>query len=189
MKITSKKFIKGIVGDDEILGNDIPQIAFIGRSNVGKSTLINTLTNSQLARTSSFPGRTQEINIFLINDSFYFVDLPGYGYTLTSGVGREKIGELIDSYLFNSLYEQKKIVFIIDASVGITDKDVSMFQELQNHHKDFIIVANKVDKMNQSQYHKKMTEIKNIVGSHMIIPFSSKKKIGIKPLLNEIFSP
>ncbi len=188
MKITSKKFVKGLIGDDDILGNDIPQIAFIGRSNVGKSTLINTLTNSQLARTSSFPGRTQEINIFLINDSFYLVDLPGYGYAINSGLGRERISELIDSYLFNSLYTQKKIVFIIDASVGITDKDTSMFHELQNHHKDFLIVANKVDKMTQSQYHKRMTEIKNVVGSHTIIPFSSKKKIGVKTLSNEIFN-
>ena len=170
------------------MGNNIPQIAFIGRSNVGKSSLINILTNSQLARTSSFPGRTQEINIFLINDSFYFVDLPGYGYTLTSGAGREKIGELIDSYLFNSLYNQKKVVFIIDASVGITDTDISMLRELQDHNKDFIIVANKVDKMTQSQYHKKMTDIKNIAGNHAVIPFSSKKKIGVKALLGEIFN-
>lgn len=140
-----------------------------------------------MARTSSFPGRTQEINIFLINNSHYFVDLPGYGFTLTSGLGRERIGELIDSYLFNSLYNQKKVVFIIDANVGITDTDVSMLRELQNNNKDFIIVANKVDKMTQSQYHKKMTDIKNMVGDTLVVPFSSKKKIGIKPLINEIF--
>jgi GTP-binding protein len=188
MKIISKKFIKGIVSDDEILGNNIPQIAFIGRSNVGKSSLINSLTNSSIARTSSFPGRTQEINIFLINNSFYFVDLPGYGFTLTSGLGQENIGELIDSYFFNSAYKQKKVVFIIDANVGITGTDISMLRELEEHDKDFIVVANKIDKLSQKEYHKKMTDIKNIVGDHPIVPFSTKKKIGIKILLNEIFS-
>ena len=95
MNITSVKFIKGVVGDDDILESDIPQIAFIGRSNVGKSSLINIITNRKVSRTSSFPGRTQEINIFLINNSFYLVDLPGYGFARASGLGREKIGELI----------------------------------------------------------------------------------------------
>ena len=151
MKITSKKFIKGIVNDDPILGNNIPQIAFIGRSNVGKSTLINTLTNSKIARTSSFPGRTQEINVFLINSNYYLVDLPGYGFTLTSSMGREKIGDLIDSYLFNSLYKQKKVVLIIDASIGMTDTDISMLRELEENNKDFIVVANKIDKLKQSE--------------------------------------
>lgn len=182
------KFIRGIVSDDPILGNDIPQIAFIGRSNVGKSSLINTLTNSKIVRTSSFPGRTQEINLFLVNNSHYFVDLPGYGFARTSGAGREKLAELIESYLFNSLYKQKKIIFIIDTNVGMTDSDISMLRDLQDNHKDFIIVANKVDRLNQSDYHKKITEIKNTVGAHTIIPFSSTKKIGIKPLLNEIFN-
>lgn len=188
MKITSKKFIKGIVADDEILGSNIPQIAFIGRSNVGKSSLINALTNSKIARTSSFPGRTQEINLFLINNAFYLVDLPGYGFTLTSGQGQEKLGELIDSYLFNSLYKQKKVVLIIDSSIDMTASDISMLRELEEHNKDFVVVANKVDKLNQSQYHKKITDIKSIVGDHVVIPFSSNKKVGIKELSKEIFS-
>lgn len=188
MKIISKKFIKGIVDDDEILANNIPQIAFIGRSNVGKSSLINSITNSQIARTSSFPGRTQEINLFLVNNAFYLVDLPGYGFTLTSGMGREKIEELIDSYLFNSLYTQKKVILIVDANVGITDADISMLRELENHGKDFIVVANKIDKMNQSEKYKKIKEIKEIAGEHPVIEFSSKKKIGIKSLSSQIFS-
>ncbi|KKP93430.1 MAG: putative GTP-binding protein EngB [Candidatus Nomurabacteria bacterium GW2011_GWF2_36_126] len=169
--------MKGIVGDDEILADGIPQIAFIGRSNVGKSSL----------RTSSFPGRTQEINIFLINNAFYLVDLPGYGFARASGLGREKIGELIDSYLFNSIYTQKKVVMIIDAGVGMTDKDILMLNELRNHHKDFIIVANKTDKLKQSDYHKKMAEIKKVVGDHPIIPFSNKTRKGVLTLVDEIF--
>jgi GTP-binding protein len=188
VKITSKKFIKGIVSDDPILASNIPQIAFIGRSNVGKSSLINTLTNSKLARTSSFPGRTQEINLFLINNSFYLVDLPGYGFARTSGMGREKITELIDSYLFNSLYTQKKVILIIDASIDLPESDISMLRELENHNKDFIVVANKVDKLKQSEYHKNIKALKNMTSGHAVIPFSSKKKIGIKELTKEIFS-
>ncbi len=188
MKITSTKFMKGLVGDDSILADGIPQIAFVGRSNVGKSSLINVLTSSSISRTSSFPGRTQEINIFLINDSFYLVDLPGYGFARASGLGREKIGELIDSYLFNSLYNQKKIVLIIDANVGLTEKDILMLRELENYQKDFIIVANKIDRMTQSEYHKKMIEIKKVIGDHPIIPFSTKTRKGLESLSSEIFS-
>lgn len=179
--------MKGLVGDDEILADGIPQIAFIGRSNVGKSSLINVITNSKASRTSSFPGRTQEINVFLINDAFYLVDLPGYGFARASGLGREKIGELIDSYLFNSIYTQKKVVMIIDAGVGMTEKDILMFNELKNHQKDFIIIANKIDKLKQSEYHKNMNDIKKIIGDFPIFPFSNKTRKGIDELINKIF--
>ena len=188
MKISATKFMKGLVGDDSILADGIPQIAFIGRSNVGKSSLINIITNSKVSRTSSFPGRTQEINIFLMNKSFYLVDLPGYGFARASGAGREKIGELIDSYLFNSLYNQKKIVLIIDANVGITERDIIMLDELERHEKDFIIVANKIDRMTQSEYHKGMIEIKKMAGEHRVIPFSTKEKKGLQTLIDEIFT-
>lgn len=186
IKITSSKFIKGIVGDDDILADGIPQIAFVGRSNVGKSSLINCITNSKISRTSSYPGSTQEINIFLVNESFYLVDLPGYGFARASGLGREKIGDLIDSYLFNSIHNQKKIVMIIDANVGMTDKDMLMLEELEKFDKDFIVVASKIDKMSQSEYHKSMTELKKILGGHTLIPFSSKKRTGIEALTEEI---
>jgi len=188
MKITSTKFMKGLVGDDEILADGIPQIAFIGRSNVGKSSLINTISKSSISRTSSFPGRTQEINIFLVNDAFYLVDLPGYGFARASGLGREKIGELIDSYLFNSIHDQKKVVLIIDLEVGMTEKDILMFNELINHNKKVVIVANKMDKLSQSDYHKKMTELKKMIGSiYPIIPFSTKTRKGLDELVDKIF--
>ena len=188
MKITSTKFMKGLVGDDEILANGIPQIAFIGRSNVGKSSLINTLTQSSISRTSSFAGRTQEINIFLVNNAYYFVDLPGYGFARASGLGREKIGELIDSYLFNSIHTQKKVVLIIDLSVGMTEKDILMFNELIKYNKDFIIVANKIDRLTQSEYHKNISLLKKMAGDiYPIIPFSNKTRKGLEELVEEIF--
>ncbi len=187
MKIISSKFIKGIVKEDSLLKSDMSQIAFIGRSNSGKSTLINFITNSKIARTSSSPGRTQEINIFLINNSFYLVDLPGYGFARTSILNRERINELIEMYLFDSNYKQKKVVFIIDANIGFTEADLSMLKELENHHKDFIIVANKIDKMNQSEYHHKLKEIEKIISNYPLIPFSSKSKKGFSLLMKEIF--
>ena len=100
MKITSSVFIKGIVEDDEIMDDGIPQVAFIGRSNVGKSSLVNALTKSKLSRISSSAGSTQQINFFLINKSIYFVDLPGYGFAKASNEDRNKIGNLINSYPF-----------------------------------------------------------------------------------------
>lgn len=180
--------MKGLVGDDEILADGIPQIAFVGRSNVGKSSLINTITQSRISRTSSFAGRTQEINVFLVNKEYYFIDLPGYGFARSSGLGREKIGELIDSYLFNSIHPQKKVVLIIDANVGMTERDILMHNELIKFNKDFIIVANKIDRMTQSEYHKKMTELKKLTGNHIIIPFSTKTKKGLENLIDQIFS-
>ncbi len=186
MKITSVKFLKGVVDSDELFTDGTPQIAFIGRSNVGKSSLINALTNSSISRASSFPGRTQEINVFLINNLVYFVDLPGYGFSRVSGAGKEKITDLIDCYLFNNSFTQHKIVLIIDANVGMTDKDISMFDELARHKKDFIIALSKIDKMNQSEYHHKMMEIKKITGQHLLFPFSTKSMKGLTQILDVV---
>ncbi|MDO8571113.1 MAG: ribosome biogenesis GTP-binding protein YihA/YsxC [bacterium] len=188
MAIRSATFVKGVVGDDEILEDGKPHIVFIGRSNVGKSSTINMLTKQKdLARTSSFPGRTQEINIFLINKSFYLVDLPGYGFVRASRETREKLEKLIYWYLFESQYAQKKIVLIIDAYTGPTDSDLEMLIALEEHKKDIVILANKVDKIKKSGYKKQLEKIQNRIGDHKVIPFSAKKNIGIGELMNEIF--
>jgi GTP-binding protein len=189
MNIASAKFIKGIVEDDEVLNDGIPQVAFIGRSNVGKSSVINTLANKKdLAKTSSFPGRTREINIFLINNSFYLVDLPGYGFAKGSKQKQKKIQSLIYWYLLDSSYRQKKIVLIIDANIGPTENDMQMLHSLAEQNKQVIIVANKVDKIKKSSYKKQLAEIQNAVGNYKIIPYSAEQKIGVNGLLNEIFN-
>ena len=189
MNISSAKFIKGLVESSEILEDCLPHIAFIGRSNVGKSSIINSLTHQKdLARTSSFPGRTQELNLFLINKSFYFVDIPGYGYAKSSAQMRERLWNLIDWYLFQSPYKKRKILLIIDANVGPTHYDVEMLQMLEEKAENIIIVANKIDKIKPSSYSaRQLQKIRAIVGEHIIIPYSSKKKIGIQELLKEIF--
>lgn len=187
MKIVSVKFIKGLVGHDKLLVDGKPQIAFIGRSNVGKSSLINAISKSTVSRTSSFPGRTQEINLFLVNDLFYLVDLPGYGYARIKSGGREKITDLIAMYLFDKKYSQKKVVLIIDSNVGMTDKDMGMYEELVHYKKDFIIAMSKIDRLSQSERHKKVTEVRNLVGEYPIIAFSSKTKAGLGDLIDEVF--
>ena len=189
MDIKSSKFIKGVVGPDSVLEDGIPQIAFIGRSNVGKSSVINSLTGQKgLAKTSSFPGRTQEINVFLINDKFYLVDLPGYGYAKASHETRIELRELINWYLFMSHYEQKKVVFIIDAKVGLTDSDLEILQVLDDRRKDIIIVANKIDKIRPSKVVVQLNMIQDLAPGHKIIPYSSKKRIGFKELNREVFN-
>ena len=186
MDITSAKFIKGVAGTNETLEDSTPQVAFIGRSNVGKSSVINSLTKQKnLARTSSFPGLTKEINIFLINNSFYFVDLPGYGFAKASHEERERLQKLIFWYLFDSNYAQKKVVLIIDANVGATENDLEILRGLEDHGKDIVIVANKVDKIKESEYTEKLEKLESLVGKHKIIPYSSEAKIGRSELINE----
>lgn len=185
-KITSAIFLRGIVDADPTLEDGTPHVAFIGRSNVGKSSLINSLTGvSGLARTSSQPGRTQEIIIFHVNRKFYFVDLPGYGYAKTPKKKMEWFQKLLGWYLFDSGYNQK-IVFIIDAEVGLTANDQMMLQKLEEHEKDFIVVANKIDKIRKSGQVAQLAKLQAIVGVHTIIPYSSKKRIGKDELLRAI---
>jgi GTP-binding protein len=189
MNIKSAKFIKGIVGPDAVLEDGIPQVAFIGRSNVGKSSIINSLTNQKnLAKTSSFPGRTQEINIFLLNESLYLVDLPGYGYAKTSRENQENVQRLINWYLFESQYEQKIVIFIIDANIGPTKIDIEMLSDLEARKKNIIIVANKIDKIQRSIYKKQMKNIQDKIGHHRVIPCSAEKKIGIGEISSELFN-
>ncbi len=187
--IKSAKFIKGIVGPNPILNNDKNQISFIGRSNVGKSSIINSLTNQKnLAKTSSFPGRTREINLFLINDFFYLIDLPGYGYAKISKEMRLRVENLINWYLFLSKIDQKMIFLIIDAKVGPTKDDLEIFQALQEHNKKIIIVANKIDKLKNSEKEKQTKEIKEKFNGYKIIFCSTKNNKGIKDLISEVLS-
>lgn len=189
MKIESAQFVKGVSGSDNMLENGIPQVAFIGRSNAGKSSVINSLVNqNNLAITSSFPGRTQKINLFLINKSLYFVDLPGYGFAKVPEKIKKSLKAMVNWYFFISNYEQKKIVLIIDASVGPTKDDLEMLYALEDYDKNIVVVANKIDKIKEAQLEEQFKAIKELIGNHQIIPYSAKKKIGVKELLKEIFA-
>jgi len=185
----SAQFVKGVVGEDSILDANYPQIAFIGRSNVGKSSTINSLVKQKdLARTSAMPGRTQQLNIFLLNEKFYLVDLPGYGFAKASKADQAWLFKLINWYLFNSGYEQKKIVMIIDAKIGPTRDDLEMLEALEDKNKNIVIVANKVDKIKKADYKKQMIKIQGTIGDHKIIPYSAEKGIGVEVLISEILN-
>lgn len=188
MNIRSATFVKGVVQNDELLDDaTTPHVAFIGRSNVGKSSVINALTQQKgLARTSSFPGRTQEVNLYLINKSLYLVDLPGYGYAKASWEARERLQKMINWYLFDSRYQQRKVVLIIDANVGVTEIDLEMLHGLEEYNKTIVVVANKIDKIRPSQYKHQLEVIQAQMGNHLVIPFSAKKNTGVSYLVNEI---
>ena len=188
MNITSVEFVKGVVGSDKVLEDGLPQIAFIGRSNVGKSSVINSLAGQKnVARTSSAAGRTTEINLFLINRTFYLVDLPGYGFAQASWEDRDRLQQLIYWYLLDSHYEQKKVVLIIDANVGATADDLRMLHSLQERKKNIVIVANKVDKVKKSGWSNQLRKIQGLVGDFKVIPYSAEKKIGVSDLISEVF--
>ncbi len=185
MNITSAQFIKGVTDGREVEDLAFPQVAFIGRSNVGKSSTINTLTRVKgLAKTSSFPGRTRQINVFLINNKFYLIDLPGYGYAKVSKVDRAAIEEVINSYLFNPAIMQKKVVLIIDAFVGPTESDLEMLDALLERTKDVVILANKIDKVKKSHQKATLDKIKETLHGQTVIPFSAEEKIGVSEILS-----
>ncbi|MDB5189016.1 MAG: engB [Candidatus Nomurabacteria bacterium] len=188
MNIQSAQFIKGVIHGDDVLDlQPLPQVAFIGRSNVGKSSTINNLTKVKgLAKTSSFPGRTRQINVFLINNKFYLIDLPGYGYAKVSKVERAKIEEVINSYLFHPAIQQKKVVLIIDAFVGPTDSDLEILDALLEYKKPVLILANKIDKVKKSTQLTALTKIKATLHGQTILPFSADEKKGGAGVWEEI---
>lgn len=161
--------------------NDKMEVAFAGKSNVGKSSLINALMNRKsYARTSSQPGKTQTINFYNINEMLYFVDLPGYGYAKVSKETKEKWGKLIERYLLKS--EQLRIVFLlIDIRHEPSANDRDMYEWIVFHGYNPIIIATKLDKINRSQVQKHVKMIRegvNAVKGTPIIPFSSQTKQG-----------
>lgn len=174
------------MGETEIIFDGTPQIAFIGRSNAGKSSLLNSLTNSKnLAITSNTPGRTKEINVFLINKTHYFMDLPGYGYAKTGAETLEKLSQLIFWYLFDVEVDQK-IVLLIDSEIGPTKDDLAVLKELERAGKDIVIVANKVDKIKKSQYKNQLRKLTEQLKGHKLFPYSAKTKTGTAELLVEL---
>lgn len=187
MNIKSAEFVKGVVGEDEILSDAIPQVAFLGRSNVGKSSVINTLVQKkELARSSATPGLTRQINFFLINKDFYLVDLPGYGFAKGSKGDREVLAKLIEWYVLHSGVKQKLIVLIIDAEVGVTASDKEVLGYLEDAEKNVVVVANKIDKVKKSFLKKQLENIRDQVHPYPVIPYSAQEKIGIGELTNAV---
>lgn len=172
--------------------NTLPEIAFAGKSNVGKSSLINAVMNRKsLARTSSQPGKTQTINFYNLNNEMYLVDLPGYGYANVSISVKEQWGKMIERYLVNS--KQLKAVFLlIDIRHEPSGNDVNMYEWIVDKGYQPIIVCTKLDKINRSQIQKQLKIIREKLGAGKetkMIPFSATTKQGrdeIYALMDEL---
>ncbi|MCX4269322.1 MAG: ribosome biogenesis GTP-binding protein YihA/YsxC [Lachnospiraceae bacterium] len=161
--------------------NTEPEIAFAGKSNVGKSSLINALINRKaLARTSSQPGKTQTINFYHVNQTFYYVDLPGYGYAKVAKTEKEKWGKMIEQYLKKS--KQLKAVFLlVDIRHAPSENDRIMYQWILENGFHPIVIATKLDKIKRSQTAKQITLIREglqVEPDTILIPFSAETKQG-----------
>ena len=167
----------------------LPEIAFAGKSNVGKSSLINALMNRKsLARTSSQPGKTQTINYYNINSELYFVDLPGYGYAKVSRAEKEKWGKMVENYLRRSK-QLRAIFLLIDIRHEPSENDKNMYDWIVKNGYEPIIIATKLDKINRSQKDKCVKIIRSALGIHApgkIIPFSAQTKQGKEDIYETI---
>lgn len=188
-KIRSASFLLSVVGSHNIICDEKPQIAFVGRSNVGKSSLINMLVGQKnLVKSSATPGKTQHINFFDINESFYFVDLPGYGYAKLGHKDRDKLRKLILWYFISGESSVSQVVLIVDAKVGLRDFDREMIAVLEEYNHPYMIVANKCDKLNQKELYGSLRNIQSECGEDVsIIAASATKAYGRELILEEIF--
>ncbi len=162
--------------------NDLPEVAFAGKSNVGKSSLINAVMNRKsLARVSSQPGKTQTINFYNINDEIYVVDLPGYGFAKASEKERERWGQLIERYL-NTSDALRAVFLLVDIRHPVSANDRQMFEWMEYVGYDPIVIATKSDKIKRSQLDKQLKIVRESLGATsetIIVPFSSQTKQGL----------
>ncbi len=169
--------------------DELYEIAFAGRSNVGKSSLLNLLTNrKKLARVSQSPGKTRTINFYEINDCFRIVDLPGYGYAKVSKSVSESWGKMMERY-FETRQGLLKVIQLVDIRHEPSKQDVQMYDYLKHYGLDGIVVATKADKISRNQYQKSEKVIRQTLGmkpEDKVIPISSLKKTGHEKLLEEI---
>ena len=189
MKIETGRFIRSAVAEADFLDDGYPQVAFVGRSNVGKSSLLNRLLGRKgLARISSTPGRTRAINYFFINSSFYFVDLPGFGYAKVGKQIRREWAKLMESY-FRAAPERTIVIQLVDAKVGATPLDTDAAEYFESLGIPTTVVATKIDKVPRSKQVKQLRTIRDqlqLVDDTPLIPFSAIKGDGVKELWREI---
>lgn len=180
MKVTSAEFIKSATAPSHYLGSLLPEVAFVGRSNVGKSSLINTLVNRKnLARTSNTPGRTQLVNFFVINGVLSFVDLPGYGYAKVPLSVKRGWGEMVEGYL-EGRTNLRLVILILDIRREPSEQDDMLIQWLRDHQIATTFVLTKADKFSRSRG----IVARRKIGEHLgvphdeLIPFSAKTRSG-----------
>lgn len=189
MEIKQSEFITSAVKPEQYPTDDRIEIAFAGRSNVGKSSLINSLTNRRkLVKVSGTPGKTRLVNFFLINNEFYFVDLPGYGYAKVSKEEKKSWGKTIETYLINRR-QLKKIILLVDCRHEPTEDDKIMYRFIKHYGYDCTVVATKSDKLTRNQLSKNLIMLKkalNFKEEDQLLTFSSLSKQGKEELLENI---
>lgn len=177
MKVTSSKYSVSAVKESQYPKDNLDEIALAGRSNVGKSSLINTLLNRKnLARTSSAPGKTQTLNFYLVNDEFYLVDVPGYGYAKVSKSQRESFGIMIQDYL-ETRANLKALILLIDSRHEPTKDDIAMYEYAQYLKLPILVILTKIDKLKKNQQNKAISSLKKSIDINKpnvtVISFSS----------------
>jgi GTP-binding protein len=186
VKISSARFVKSATRPDDFPRDQRPEIAFCGRSNIGKSSLLNALADTRgLARTSSSPGRTQTINFFAIDDRMYFVDLPGYGYAKVPKAVKEGWGEMIEGYLRNRK-QLKLAVMLVDSRMPPTESDTKMKQWLDHYQIPNAIVLTKADKISRNQLTQALRTGADTLNTKEIIAFSAITGAGKDEVLARI---
>jgi GTP-binding protein len=186
VRISSARFVKSAKQANDFPKDRKPEIAFCGRSNSGKSSLLNALTNSQgLARTSSSPGRTQLINFFLVDGQTYYVDLPGYGYAKVPKGIRDTWGEMIESYLRNR-EPLKLAIMLVDSRIPPTDSDQTMKEWLDHFGIPNLVVLTKSDKISRNEITKALRTCAETLQTKEIIAFSAVTGFGKEAVLKKI---
>lgn len=189
MEIKQAEFIISAVKKGQYPKNNFKEVAFVGRSNVGKSSLINTIVNrKKLVKVSGTPGKTRLINFFLINGKFYFVDLPGYGYAKISKTQKDTWKKIVETYI-TEREQLKAIILLVDSRHKPTVDDIAMYNWIKYYKYNAVIVATKIDKLSKNELNKNLKIIRDTLeldDDNKILPFSSANKYGKKQLLTEI---
>ena len=189
MLVKNPKFEISAVKPAQYPNNGMPEIVLVGKSNVGKSSFVNTMVNrKKLARTSSEPGKTRQINFYNMDDTFYFVDLPGYGYSKMSKQEQEKVGTFIEEYL-NTSKKIALILFLLDIRHEPTENDRLMYRYIIDSERPCLVICNKADKIAITKVDKQVEDLQktlNPLKDLTFLPFSSERKIYTEKVWEEI---
>lgn len=195
LQIKKAEFVSSFVDIKSLPQDMLPEIALVGRSNVGKSSLINKVVNRKnLAKSSSTPGKTRTLNYYIINSEWYMVDLPGYGFAKVSKAEREKWGKMIEKYL-SSREQLRGVIQLLDIRHPPSDNDILMKEWLVHHELPILLVATKADKVSRNEKQKNIAVIKKTLQlsqEQSLIPFSAQSGEGVeevKAALAEILEP
>jgi len=185
LKVLTAEFFRSAHGSGDYVRDGRPEVAFVGRSNVGKSSLLNRLLGQKgLARTSSTPGRTQAVNYFLVNRRFWFVDLPGYGYAKAGKEARREWAGRVEGYFAQAL-PGALVVMLVDGHVGATPLDVQAYQYLSGLGAEIVVAVTKIDKVTRGRWTAVAREVRKTLGvddSIPLIPVSARSGEGMKDL-------